>query len=80
MHKDKKEARRRRTQQLKGDGVLLEYMGPDNPQVARCDCIIPLNSALHTEVSDSKMEMEGNLVTLSGARSHAFRAAHSEQY
>ena len=66
MHKDKKKARRRRTQPSKGDGVLLENMGPDNPEVARYACIIPLNSASHTEVSDSEMEMEGNLVTLSG--------------
>lgn len=54
--KDRKKSRRRRTRPALGDTVLLTYMNPNYPDVAKRASEIALNSASHSEVSDSDME------------------------
>ncbi|KAF2093783.1 hypothetical protein NA57DRAFT_80783 [Rhizodiscina lignyota] len=54
--KDRKKSRRRRTRPALGDTVLLSYMNPNYPDVAKRASEIALNSASHSEVSDSDME------------------------
>lgn len=54
--KDRKKQRRRVTKPVLGDGVLLSYMNPNYPEVSRRATEIALNSASHSEVSDSEMD------------------------